>query len=129
MDSLHAFVNSALQCTNVAESELDFRFALLSLALAGRSAAHPGHARSPTLANFLPPVLATDPQDLLRALAHVDAERPPALVGDSARRAVREVQRANETGAGAGERRLTTVPPPVATPRKLPGTPRKTAGR
>jgi kinetochore protein Mis13/DSN1 len=67
-----------------------------------------------------------DPQDVLRALAMVDAERPPAQVGDAARRAVREVQRVNETGVGpVSERRLTGVPPP--TPRKTPGTPRKTA--
>lgn len=76
-----------------------------------------------------------DPQDLLRALSRVDAERPPALVGDAARRAVREVQRVNE-GGGVGERRLTSTGLGLAsaqggaTPRKTVGTPRRgTPGR
>lgn len=67
------------------------------------------------------------PHDLLRALSRVDQERPPAQVGEAARRAVKEVQRAGESGfvgAVGGEKRLTSVP---ATPRKTitPGTPRR----
>lgn len=67
-----------------------------------------------------------EPMELLRALARVDIERPPAMVGDAARRAVREVQRVEESGGHGvlGERRLTGVPPPM-TPRKMPGTPRR----
>jgi kinetochore protein Mis13/DSN1 len=135
IDSIHAFVNSALQCTNVAESNLNHRFSLLSFALASRSQLAPPvlHAASSTdSASYMPsslmrPEPTTDPHELLRALSRLDAERPPAQVGDAARRAVRQVQRANETGLA--ERRLTGVSPP--TPRKLPGTPRRptTPGR
>jgi len=68
-----------------------------------------------------------DPQDLLRALSRLDAERPPSQVGDQARRAVREVQRVNERG-GVGERRLTMTGTGTglgATPRKGVSTPRR----
>ncbi|KAF8072295.1 Mis12-Mtw1 protein family-domain-containing protein [Lyophyllum atratum] len=62
---------------------------------------------------------------LLRALARVDAARPPAQVGDAARRAVREAQRVGESGVGVvGGRRVTGVPVGL-TPRKMPGTPRR----
>jgi hypothetical protein len=37
------------------------------------------------------------PQELLRALSRLDAERPPVQVGDAARRAVRQVQRDGRT--------------------------------
>lgn len=68
----------------------------------------------------------TDPQDVLRALSRIDMQRPPAQVGDSARRAAREAQRANESSNV--ERKLTGIP---NTPRKAPGTPRRagTPGR
>ncbi|KAH9924106.1 Mis12-Mtw1 protein family-domain-containing protein [Amylocystis lapponica] len=61
---------------------------------------------STALSSYLPPSLSrppptTDPQDLLRALSRIDAERPPAQVGDAALRAVREVQRATDAGAGS----------------------------
>ena len=52
-------------------------------------------------------------------MSRLDASRPQTQVGDAARRAAREVQRALD----APERRLTGVPPP--TPRKPPGTPRR----
>ncbi|KAI9061190.1 hypothetical protein FKP32DRAFT_1631862 [Trametes sanguinea] len=129
MDRVHTFANAALQTTRVAEADLDRRFALLNISLASRSQpAPPGaHADSSSLSSFVPPTNlrppATDPQDLLRALSRIDAERPPTQVGDAARRAVREVQRATDASAGMGERRLTGVPPP--TPRKPPGTPRR----
>ncbi|KAF6765861.1 Mis12-Mtw1 protein family-domain-containing protein [Ephemerocybe angulata] len=48
------------------------------------------------------------PHALLRALTRVDAARPPALVGDAARRAAREVGRAG--GEGGGSRRVTVLP-------------------
>lgn len=134
-------MNAAMQTATVAESALDHRFALLSFALASRSQVMPPsfHVSNPTaLSTYLPPSVSrpeptTDPQELMRALSRVDAERPPAQVGDSVRRAVREVQRVNEVsaagGVGVAERRLTGVPPP--TPRKPPGTPRRggTPGR
>ena len=69
-----------------------------------------------------------DPADLMHALSRVDEERPPAQVGEAARRAARELQRAGEAGfAGSvgGEKKLTT-------PREMtPGTPRRgnTPGR
>ncbi|KAI1797063.1 Mis12-Mtw1 protein family-domain-containing protein [Ganoderma leucocontextum] len=126
MDRLHTFTNSALQTTRVAESDLDRRFALLNISLASRS--QPPTYPDPTaLSSYMPPSRprppATDPQDLLRALSRIDADRPQTQVGDAARRAVREVQRATDATAGMAERRLTGVPPP--TPRKPPGTPRR----
>lgn len=84
-----------------------------------------------------------DPQEIFRALSRVDVKRPPQQIGDAARRAGREAQRARASavglGGGAGlgsgtganregdgreriqERKLTGVAP--ATPRKVPGTP------
>ncbi|KAM5539274.1 hypothetical protein V8D89_007147 [Ganoderma adspersum] len=126
MDRLHTFANSALQTTRVAETDLDRRFALLNISLASRS--QPPTQPDPTaLSSYMPPSRprppATDPQDLLRALSRIDADRPQTQVGDAARRAVREVQRAADATAGMAERRLTGVPPP--TPRKPPGTPRR----
>ncbi|KIM80325.1 hypothetical protein PILCRDRAFT_822455 [Piloderma croceum F 1598] len=140
VDSLHSYLNSALQTTNAASDDLDARFSLLSLSLAARSQsflpslstthtsnplAHPTLYRTSSLPN--PNLQARDPQDLLRALSRLDAERPPAQVGDQARRAVREVQRVNE-GGGVGERRLTLTSATTgvgATPRKAVGTPRR----
>ncbi|PFH48311.1 hypothetical protein AMATHDRAFT_65800 [Amanita thiersii Skay4041] len=69
--------------------------------------------------------------DLIRALTRVDRMRPPAMVGDAARRAAREVQRVGESGVGAvGERRITTAGGCVLhTPRKMPATPRRGGDR
>jgi kinetochore protein Mis13/DSN1 len=138
IDRIHSFVSAALQTTQVCESYLDHRFALLSLARASRSQPVPPSFRSPSaLASFLSanltrPERGIDPRELLRALSRVDADRPPAQVGDAARSAVRQVERANQASVGGvavSERRLTGVPPP--TPRKPPGTPRRatTPGR
>ncbi|KZT00942.1 uncharacterized protein LAESUDRAFT_664952 [Laetiporus sulphureus 93-53] len=132
MDRLHTVANSALETTHLTEADLDRRFAMLNLSSRtqlGPSTAPPVGALSlyfPPSRSRPPPT--TDPQDLLRALTRVDAERPQAQVGDAARRAVREVQRAVDA-PGVAERRLTGVPPP--TPRKPPGTPRRavTPGR
>jgi kinetochore protein Mis13/DSN1 len=102
VDSLHSYLHSALQTTNATSDNLDRRFSLLSSSLTSpfqsspasthaASLSHPALLRSPSR-------LATaqqgyDPQDLLRALSRIDAERPPAQISDEARRAVREVQR------------------------------------
>lgn len=119
----------------MAEADLDRRFARLSILLASRSQSLPSAlSQSATaLSSYLPtslsrPPATTDPQDLLRALSRADAERPQSQVGDAARRAAREVQRAHDAGGGLSERRLTVAPP---TPRKPPGTPRRanTPGR
>ena len=129
MDRLHTFANSALQTTRVSEADLDRRFAMLSISLSSRSQPGLSSARpdATSLSSYVPPTHprppATDPQDLLRALSRIDADRPQAQVGDAALRAVREVQRATDASAGMAERRLTGVPPP--TPRKPPGTPRR----
>lgn len=133
VDSLFSFVNSAVQTTNVAESELDYRFSLLSLALSTRSHSLPPTSHSSSLSSHLPLALKSlsqpppdDQQDLFRALSRVDMDRPPAKVGDAARRAVREVQRVREGGGSVSERRLTGLPSGVGvTPRKIPGTPRR----
>ncbi|OCH85569.1 hypothetical protein OBBRIDRAFT_739709 [Obba rivulosa] len=132
LDRLHGLANSALESTRVSEADLDRRFALLNISLVSRSQHAP--LSTSTLSSYLPPTLSrpqptTDPQDLLRALSRVDAARPQTQVGEAARRAVREVQRANDASGGLAERRLTGVPPP--TPRKPPGTPRRatTPGR
>ncbi|KAG1750278.1 Mis12-Mtw1 protein family-domain-containing protein [Suillus lakei] len=132
VDSLFSFIHSAVQTTNVAESELDYRFTLLSLALSTRSRSLPPSSHSSSLSSHLPIQSGLsqpppeDQQDLFRALSRVDMDRPPAKVGDAARRAVREVQRVKEGGGFAGERRLTGLPSGVgATPRKMPGTPRR----
>ncbi|KAG2146089.1 Mis12-Mtw1 protein family-domain-containing protein [Suillus bovinus] len=132
VDSLFSFVHSAVQTTNVAESELDYRFSLLSLALSTRSRSLPPSSQIFSLSSHLPiqngssQHLPEDQQELFRALSRVDMDRPPAKVGDAARRAVREVQRVQEGGGFVGERRLTGLPPGVgATPRKIPGTPRR----
>ncbi|KAI0080987.1 hypothetical protein K474DRAFT_50513 [Panus rudis PR-1116 ss-1] len=139
-DQLHALSHSALETTRIAEADLDRRFALLSLSLSARSQSLPSthlasSSSSTALSSYIPPTVTrppptTDPQDLLRALSRVDAGRPQSQVGDAARRAAREVQRAADAGVGLSERRLTSgVPPP--TPRKPPGTPRRatTPGR
>ncbi|RXW14172.1 hypothetical protein EST38_g11682 [Candolleomyces aberdarensis] len=69
------------------------------------------------------------PHTLLRALTRVDAARPPAQIGDAARRAAREVQRVEESGMGpiAGERRVTLLPG-MASGTGVPATPRKGGG-
>ncbi|KAF4571634.1 hypothetical protein EYR36_008976 [Pleurotus pulmonarius] len=140
LDMINSFLNTARETTNIAEATLDQRFALLSFSLASRSNPMPpesvgtGHLLSSYVPRELGVVVSggsADPQELMRALANVDRERPRSQVGDAARRAVREVQRAEERGAGIGERRLTGVPTMPTTPRKMPGTPRRatTPGR
>lgn len=135
VDHLYAYVNSAVQTTDMAEAELDYRFSLLSLALSVRShSLPPPSSSSSTLASCLPRAQrglshppGENPRDILRALSRIDKERPPGQIGDAARKAVREVQRVQVVGSGGvGERRITELGPGVgATPRKVPGTPRR----
>ncbi|KAK2465940.1 hypothetical protein APHAL10511_001581 [Amanita phalloides] len=92
----------------------------------------------------IPPSSGVDPRDVFRALSRVDQTRPPAMVGDAARRAAREVQRVGESGVQVvGERRLTGVGAGAGgssssaggtggmlhTPRKAPTTPRRGGDR
>ncbi|KAF8554457.1 hypothetical protein OG21DRAFT_1508894 [Imleria badia] len=134
VDKLSSYVNSAVQAADVAEAELDYRFSLLSLALSARSHSFPPpSSSSSTFASLLrtqralshPP--GEGPRDIFRALSRIDKERPPGEIGDAARKAVREVQRVQVVGSGGvGERRITELAPGVgATPRKVPGTPRR----
>ncbi|KAG6329713.1 hypothetical protein ID866_9377 [Astraeus odoratus] len=136
LDSLFSYVSTAVHMVNIVESELDHRFSLLSHALSARSRSLPPPApsSSTSLSSHLPLLQrggshppGESPRDVLRALSRIDKERPPGKIGDAARRAVREVQRVHEGGtSGAGERRITGLPPGVgATPRKVPGTPRR----
>lgn len=137
VDQLHTLTNAARATTNIAETMLDQRFELLSLGLTLRTNPPPPPPLDPTagsgaqmLSKYVERGTVSampDPRDLLRALTRVDRERPPAMIGDAARRAAREVQRAGESGVGAvGERRLTGLPNGMSqTPRKTPGTPRR----
>lgn len=134
IDQIFSFASAARATTNIAEKALNERFDIISANLTSRMNPFPppgdaGPAGSATqlLSTYVvqptAKAPAVDPLDLMRALSRVDQERPPALVGDAARRAAREVQRAGENGVSAvGDRPLTGVP---ATPRKMPGTPRR----
>ena len=139
IDYLYSLASTARTTVDIIEQTIDQRFKVLSLHLNARSnpppAIHDPGSGSGSTAQILSRYVkkdggtgtAPDPMDVMRALARVDMERPPAMVGDAARRAAREVQRAGESGMGAvGERRLTGVPSGLGmTPRKVPGTPRK----
>ncbi|KAH9990703.1 Mis12-Mtw1 protein family-domain-containing protein, partial [Russula vinacea] len=121
-DDFHALVNTAIQTAGVAETDLNRRFAHLSRTLHARTqhAARPPTTQStPPLSTYLPQRRAdpSESRDLFRALARVDAARPPAQVGLAASRAAREVLRAQDTPAS--ERRITPVAPPTPrTPRR-----------
>jgi len=132
LERLNRMSQEALKCTGAIEDELDRRFEDLNIAIASTNILPPipNDALPPRLLDIphgpnTHPVI-TDPQDALRALSRLDMQRPPAQVGDSARRAAREAQRANESSNA--ERKLTGIP---NTPRKAPGTPRRagTPGR
>jgi len=125
-EDLHALVNTALQTTSVAETDLNRRFAYLSHILDARTqhpTRPPTSLPSPPLSTYLPPRPAdpSESRDLLRALARVDAARPPAQVGVAASRAAREVLRAQD--APASERRIPPVAPPTPRTPRRPGTP------
>ncbi|KAH0584781.1 hypothetical protein H2248_008064 [Termitomyces sp. 'cryptogamus'] len=154
LDHLYVMASQARQTTEVAQMALDARFEVLARALDARHPSLPMFSSSSTTgetpANVLERYMSTgagggmerrgvnkDREEadealaLLRALARVDAARPPAQVGDAVRRAVREVQRVGDPS----ERRITEVPMGTGgvglTPRKMPGTPRRgtTPGR
>jgi len=133
LERLYHHAHSATQTTRAVEDDLNRRFSCLNVSLASSNvlSSRSGHNLS-TEQSHIPPSTsrqpAVDPQEVLRALSRVDVERPPAQIGDSARRAVMEIQRLNELSNGATERKLTGVPP---TPRKTPGTPHRagTPGR
>jgi len=132
LEGLNQRTRAALECTRTVEDELDRRFADLNIAITSTNVLPPipNDTLPPRLLHIPqgpnPHPIMTDPQDALRALSRIDMQRPPAQVGDSARRAAREVQRANESSNA--ERKLTGIP---NTPRKAPGTPRRagTPGR
>lgn len=132
LDNVGQRSQAALQCTDKIRDELDRRFADLSTVITSMNVLPPIPSDSlpPRLLHIplgpSPHPIVTDPQDILRALSRIDIQRPPTQVGDSARRAAREAQRANESSNA--ERKLTGVP---NTPRKAPGTPRRagTPGR
>lgn len=139
-DCLHSAVKVAHELVQITASELDRRFELLSISLAQTStpSTNPSSShKQSTVSNFVPLPsapstrnLGLDPQDLLSAISRTDAARPRSQLGDAARRAAKDVQRANESVVQGGEhsqnlseRRLKDVPPP--TPRKAPGTPKR----
>ncbi|EJD07140.1 uncharacterized protein FOMMEDRAFT_165737 [Fomitiporia mediterranea MF3/22] len=140
-DRLLAAASVARQFTQIAALDLDRRFSLLSTSLAQRtlpSSTGASLSGQQVLSNFVPATSlpasrnpALDAQDLLRALTRTDAARPRGQLGDAARRAAKDVQRARESqahqtaegGIHVLERKLTDVPPP--TPRKPPGTPKR----
>jgi len=137
IDELYSRTSAAKTTTDIAERMLNERYDLLNSNLASRLGSGTDGSGSQTtqlLSTYVTPPGTTmrpggvDLMDMMRALSRVDEERPPGQVGDAARRAVREVQRAGENGYVGGEKRLTNVP---STPRKTPGTPRRgnTPGR
>ena len=127
-DELHALVNTAVQITNTAETDLDRRFSHLSHVLHARTRrgapiAAPPTQPVPTLSTFLPrrPADPSESHDVFRALARVEASRPANQVSAAASRAAREVQRAQD--APASERRITAVAPPTPRTPRRPSTP------
>lgn len=139
VDKLYTWASAAKRTVDIGEASLNERFEVLNAnldaklhprALPSRSGSGEGSGAN-VLSSYVcssssaVPGGTVAPLELLRALGRVDKERPPALVGDEARRAAREVQRREESGVGAvGDRRLTVTVIP-ATPRKPPGTPRR----
>jgi len=141
LDQIYSWMSAAKATTDIAERVLNEKFDILGANLASRVNPFPSTRNSEgsgsetgqqLLSKYVlrerVKTVGPDPADLMRALSRVDEERPPAKVGEAARRAAREVQRAGEAGfAGSvgGEKKLTT-------PRKMtPGTPRRgnTPGR
>jgi kinetochore protein Mis13/DSN1 len=128
-DQLFNWANTIRVTTGIAERALNERFDALTSNLTSRitsipppadiSASPSTHLLSTHVTHLRSKSIGPDPAMLLRALSRVDMERPPAQVGDAARRAAREVQRAGDSNVGL------TVP---TTPnRRPPGTPRRGA--
>ncbi|KAF8055568.1 Mis12-Mtw1 protein family-domain-containing protein [Lyophyllum atratum] len=135
LDHLRVLANQARAAAETAERALDWRFEVLAGALDARdrvSVSSSGAGEGGILGRYVQGRGGAgggagggggrqeddEALRLLRALARVDAARPPAQVGDAARRAVREAQRVGVVG----DRRVTGVWP---TPKKMPGTPRR----
>lgn len=126
-DQLFSWANTIRITTGIAERALNERFDTLTSNLSSRITPFPApadiaaspstHLLSTHVTQLRPKSAGPDPVLLMRSLSRVDKERPPAQVGDAARRAAREVQRAGESSVGL------TVP---TTPsRRPPGTPRR----
>ncbi|CAK5264216.1 unnamed protein product [Mycena citricolor] len=126
LDVLHTNLSGARTAARAAGRLLDERFEMLDGELAARAGVGSrvdGSSASGT-ALVEPRVAAAETRSLFRALSRVDSDRPPAQVGDAARKAAREVQRATAS-SGERERRVTLMPGgPPGTP-KRPGTPRR----
>ncbi|KAI9511914.1 Mis12-Mtw1 protein family-domain-containing protein [Russula earlei] len=122
VEELRALVNTAVQTADVAETDLNRRFTHLSQTLRARTQ-RAAKSTTSALSTYLPqrPPDPSESRDLFRALARVDAARPPAQVGAEASRAAREVLRAQD--APASERRITPVAPPTPRTPRRPGTP------
>ena len=136
VDRAHSSLHISQQLTNRTTRHLDKRFEVLAAALAARSHSASQPNEVSTLGNLVSananPPSATgldappDTLSILRALTRTDMEHPRRELGDAARKAARDVQRANavpgrrSAGTSTNERRLTAV-----TPRAAPGTPRR----
>jgi kinetochore protein Mis13/DSN1 len=124
LDRLDRFVNEARTTMRVAEDMLNKRFRLLSANMEKRRGGgsddvdHGVDVVHHYVEKEKPP--GGGLRDLLRSMSRIDSTRHPSKIGDSARRAAREVQR-----IGDGGRRLTAVYANGGTPRKAPGTPRR----
>ncbi|KAF7762288.1 hypothetical protein Agabi119p4_8881 [Agaricus bisporus var. burnettii] len=129
LDRLGSFINAAQATMRVAEDMLNERFRLLHANLEKRrgGASGDGGDGVDVVKNYVEKEAPLGGlRDLLRSLSQIDSARHPSKIGDSARRAAKEVKR-----IGDGGRRLTAVYPNGGTPRKAPGTPRRqgTPGR
>jgi len=96
------------------EADFDRRFTNLSLHARTQGTTRPAVQPTPAPLSTHPPqrpANSSETRDLFRALAHVDAARPPAQVGVAASRAPREVLRVQD--AAASERWITPVAPPT----------------
>lgn len=128
-DQLFTWANTIRVTTDIAERSLNERFDALTSNLTSRltpfpapadSAASPStHLLATHVTHLTSKPAGPDPVMLLRALSRVDKERPPAQVGDAARRAAREVQRAGDSNVG--------LVVPTTPSRRPPGTPRRGA--
>ncbi|KAK7064856.1 Mis12-Mtw1 protein family-domain-containing protein [Favolaschia claudopus] len=130
LDMLHTNLHAARTCARVASRALDARFGLLDAGLGGLAARNrsrvngfAGPSGSGSGIGGSGRREGDTAQGLLRALASVDMERPPGKVGDAARKAAREAQRAVKSGDG--ERRLTLPTAGGPGTPKRPGTPRR----
>jgi hypothetical protein len=123
-DELHALVNTTVQKTNVAETDLDRRLSHLSQVPHAHARRTAAPSTRPTLSTrFFPAArrpggIAQRLSVVFRALARVEAARLPNQVSAAASRVAREVNWVQD--APASERRITVVAPStLRTPRRL----------